>query len=102
MICIYTQPSCGPCGQVKRLFEDSWLVERVDYEIIDVSENHEAAEFVKDQLGFRSVPVVYAPDYDLVIHEFREGLLLQLINDVELDKSLDEFAAETDDGYWLH
>lgn len=57
MVTIYTLPSCPQCDTTKRFLAK----EGVDYKEIDLSNDADATEFVK-QLGYASAPVVVAQD----------------------------------------
>lgn len=51
---IYTTPTCTYCMALKKFFEK----EEVEYEEIDVSEDEEALEEMKEKTGQLGVPVV--------------------------------------------
>ncbi len=50
---VYTTPTCVFCLPVKKLLEDRGVA----YEEIDVSQNQEALEEIKDRTGQAGVPV---------------------------------------------
>ena len=52
-VIVYTQPSCVQCDRTKRFLN----VKEVPYEVVDITENQEAFNFVVS-LGYQSVPVV--------------------------------------------
>lgn len=52
-VVVYTQPSCSQCEQTKRYLS----VKEIPFEVVDITENQEAFDFVVS-LGYRSVPVV--------------------------------------------
>lgn len=54
-VILYSKPGCQPC----RITKMALLAQNVDFEEIDVSANTEAARFVSEELGYRSMPVVY-------------------------------------------
>lgn len=56
-ITVYTKPACVQCRQTKKALDKKG----VQYEIIDVSEDAQALEYVKS-LGFMSAPVVVTGD----------------------------------------
>jgi glutaredoxin-like protein NrdH len=56
-VVVYTQPSCSQCEQTKRFLS----VKNVPFEVVDITEDQEAFEFVVG-LGYKSVPVVVAGD----------------------------------------
>lgn len=55
MVTIYTLPSCPQCDTTKRFLTR----QGVEYKEVDLSENEEATEMIK-QLGYVSAPVVMA------------------------------------------
>lgn len=55
MVTIYTLPSCPQCDTTKRFLAR----QGVEYTEVDLSENAEATEMIK-QLGYVSAPVVMA------------------------------------------
>lgn len=57
MVTIYTLPSCPQCETTKRFLAR----QGVEYKEVDLSEDAEATEMVK-QLGYVSAPVVVAGD----------------------------------------
>ncbi|MGB6071124.1 MAG: glutaredoxin domain-containing protein [Rhodococcus sp. (in: high G+C Gram-positive bacteria)] len=57
-ITVYTKPQCDPCNATK-IFLDR---KKVNYRIIDVTEDPDAYRFITDELGYRQTPVVYADE----------------------------------------
>ena len=99
MIDIFTQPGCGPCQQVKIVFDKSILVEGVDYRYVDITENDLAKSFVVSQ-GFKSVPVVLSGD--TIIHGYKPYALAEIINEAIREKDAFDWDGETEDGRYLH
>lgn len=56
-ITVYTRPACGPCIATKVAMDKQGL----DYDVIDISTNDEARDYVM-ALGHLSAPVVVAGD----------------------------------------
>lgn len=54
---IYTLPSCVQCDSTKRLMTR----EHIEYDVVDLSTDEKAMEFVKS-LGYSAAPVVVAGD----------------------------------------
>jgi glutaredoxin-like protein NrdH len=54
MIIVYSQPDCRPCKRVISKLED----ESVEFEVVDISEDQTAWQFVTEMLGARSTPVI--------------------------------------------
>lgn len=52
-ITLYTQPSCQPCKRIKFVLQR----EGVPFEEVDVSQDHQALEAIKE-LGYIRVPVM--------------------------------------------
>lgn len=52
---IYTKPNCQPCIATKRQFDK----QNIEYEVIDISEDHGALEYILS-LGYQQAPVVIA------------------------------------------
>lgn len=55
MITVYTRPSCGPCRATKAALAKAGI----DYEIVDISQDDEARDYVM-ALGHLQAPVVVA------------------------------------------
>lgn len=53
MVTVYSQPNCQPCKATKRFLEKNGI----DHEVIDLSQDHDAREFVVS-LGYKETPVV--------------------------------------------
>lgn len=69
---IYTQPGCGPCRAVVARFDRY----AVPYELVDISEDHEAFELLA-QAGISSTPA-----FDL-----GQGLTIRVDNALEYIKN---------------
>jgi glutaredoxin-like protein NrdH len=54
---IYSKPNCQQCNATKRQFEK----QGIDYEIIDITEDHDARDYVLG-LGYQQAPVVVVGD----------------------------------------
>lgn len=54
-VTVYTMPNCVQCEQSKRYLD----TKKVDYSVVDISENSEAYEYVTS-LGYKSAPVIIA------------------------------------------
>lgn len=57
MVTVYSKPICSQCDMTKRLLDR----EGVAYETVDVTEDHEAFQFITS-LGYKQAPVVVAGD----------------------------------------
>ena len=53
MVTVYSKPSCPQCNMTYRVLD----AERIDYEVLDVTQDDEAYQKVKD-LGYLQAPVV--------------------------------------------
>lgn len=58
MITVYKLPSCHHCDRTTELLD----ILGVEYWTVDLSENHEAREYVRDHLGYSQAPVVVTED----------------------------------------
>ena len=54
MVTVYTLPVCQKCDQTKTLMRREGII----FNEVDLSEDDEAREYVRDWLGFRQAPVV--------------------------------------------
>lgn len=54
MIKVYTTKSCAVCPMVKKYLD----LKKVQYEAIDVTDDHETRDKVIKESGFRTVPVI--------------------------------------------
>lgn len=57
---VYTKDNCYQCNLTKEVLERG----NVDFELINVMYNEEAYNYVKNELGFSSAPVVEAEGFD--------------------------------------
>lgn len=57
-VVIYTSDFCGYCGAAKRLLQDKG----VQFEEINLSQNHEMREEVMRRSGRRTVPQIFIDD----------------------------------------
>lgn len=78
-ISLYTTPNCPQCRISKKMLDEA----KVEYEIIDLSQNAEAMEMVKG-LGYVSAPVVIAGNSHW--SGFRHGNMLNAISEYRLSK----------------
>jgi glutaredoxin-like protein NrdH len=53
-VTVYTKNGCPQCDMTKRVLEG----EGIEFEAINVDENQEAKNYVIEELGLRSMPVV--------------------------------------------
>lgn len=58
MVALFTKNNCSNCKKVKRLLK----VSGITYKEINVEEDDSAFDFVKNQLGLSSLPVLETPD----------------------------------------
>ena len=77
---LYTKDNCFQCNMTKSVLDR----ENVEFELINISHDEEALNFVKNELGFSSAPVVVAeglepfagfqPDkLEKLVEKFKEG-----------------------------
>lgn len=60
---LYTQPGCRPCDRIKSMLDDAGL----DYELVDISKDAIAADYVKRVLRARSTPIIEMDGWEPVI-----------------------------------
>lgn len=58
MITVYKLPSCHQCDRTTELLD----ILGIEYTAIDLSENSEAREYVRDYLGYSQAPVIETED----------------------------------------
>lgn len=58
MTTVYTKPHCPHCEHTKKMLEDLGI----GFEVVDVTQNPEALTKIRDEWGFRVVPVVETED----------------------------------------
>lgn len=56
-VTLYSKPNCRQCSATVRKFDK----DGVDYNYVDISEQPEAMQFIKD-LGYLQAPVVYVDE----------------------------------------
>lgn len=56
-VTVYSKPSCVQCNATYRAMNSRGI----DYQVVDMSQDHEALEYVR-QLGYMSAPVVVTDD----------------------------------------
>lgn len=78
MIAVYTQPDCRPCKRVVQKLEEAG----VNYEVVDITRDLVAADYVKRWLNAKSVPVIEAED-GTVILGYQPDQLKTLIDQVK-------------------
>lgn len=71
-VTVYTLPSCQQCEMTKKMLVRG----AVDFDVVDISEDPEAAEYVRG-LGYTSAPIVVAGEHHW--SGFRHGALQNLI-----------------------
>lgn len=59
-ITVYSKPACVQCTATYRALDSIGI----KYEVVDISENDEAREYVTEDLGYRQAPVVVVDDDD--------------------------------------
>lgn len=72
-ITVYTKPACVQCNATHRALDKAG----VEYEVVDISENPEARDFVM-ALGYLQAPVVVAGD-DVHWSGFRPDRIKSLV-----------------------
>ena len=57
---LYTKDNCFQCNMTKGVLERG----QVSFELINISHDEDALNFVKEELGFTSAPVVVAEGFE--------------------------------------
>lgn len=78
-ITVYGKPKCIQCNYTKQKLTKDHVV----FDYIDVTENEEKLEYIKNELGFSSLPVVEA-DFMEPFSGFKPGLLSEIANKYEM------------------
>jgi len=73
---VYTTPTCAYCPAVKKLLEK----EGVEYKEVDVSEDEEALEEMKEETGQMGVPVTQIGDQFVI--GFKKKKIKELIKNI--------------------
>ena len=60
MITVYSKPSCVQCTATYRSLDGKGL----EYQVVDVTTNANALEYVKGDLGYLGAPVVVVSEHD--------------------------------------
>lgn len=58
MVTVYTLPNCSKCNLTKDLLDS----EGIEYDVVDLSEDDLARNYVRDWLGYSQAPVVETAD----------------------------------------
>lgn len=96
MIRVYTRPGCQPCKYVKTYLYNSGL----SFEIIDVSIDRQARDYLLDELRVTTVPVVTHPFLVEPIVGFAPDALkalVKLIEETDYNEVHDYVFVEDDD-----
>lgn len=57
-ITVYTTPSCPQCEMTKRVLTRG----EVEFDVVDVSKDAKAMDYIKNELGYSAAPVVVVDD----------------------------------------
>ena len=79
-VTVYTLPSCQQCEMTKKMLVRG----AINFDIVDISETPEAAQYVRE-LGYTAAPVVVAGDQHW--SGFRHGALQNLIAMIHGDEA---------------
>lgn len=60
MLTVYSKPSCVQCTATYRALD----AKGIEYEVVDLTTNPAALEYVMEELGYFAAPVVVASDQD--------------------------------------
>lgn len=73
-ITVYTTPTCPQCDMTKKVLTKG----EVEFDIVDLTSNEEALQYVTQELGYNSAPVVVVDDEHW--SGFRPALLNKLVD----------------------
>lgn len=79
-VTVYTLPSCQQCEMTKKMLVRG----AVKFDVVDISETPEAAEYVRE-LGYTSAPIVVAGEHHW--SGFRHSALQNLIKMIHGDEA---------------
>lgn len=91
-VILYTQPLCLPCERVKKKLAEAG----VEFELVDLSKDWVAADYVKRVLMARSTPVIEADGWQPIIG-YQPDKLKDLISELAVDQIHDYVYEEQDD-----
>ncbi|PPG49755.1 MULTISPECIES: glutaredoxin-like protein NrdH [unclassified Rathayibacter] len=60
MLTVYSKPSCVQCTATYRALD----AKGIEYDVVDLTTNPAALEYVMEELGYSAAPVVVASDQD--------------------------------------
>lgn len=63
VVTVYTQPECLPCKRVVKKLEEAG----VPIDVVDISKDMLAKDYVTRVLRAKSVPVVEAPGFEVIV-----------------------------------
>ncbi len=72
-VTVYTKHNCPKCDMTKEMLND----ESIEFDVINVEEDENALSYIKDELGFMSMPVVVKKGEE-PFSDFRPDKLLKL------------------------
>ena len=93
-VILYTQPACLPCKRVEKKLTEAG----VEFELVDLSKDRVAADYVKRVLMALSTPVIEADGW-LPIIGYQPDKLKDLISELTVDQIHDYVYEEQDDEY---
>lgn len=59
-ITVYSKPSCVQCNATYRALDNKGIV----YEVVDLSQDDAALEYVMEDLGYSQAPIVVVDEHD--------------------------------------
>lgn len=89
-VTVYTTPTCPQCEMTKKVLTKG----NIRYDVVDLSSDTKAMEYVTQELGYKAAPVVIAGEQHW--SGFRHGALQNLIKQIhgeEAKPRLHEVAA---------
>ena len=80
-VTVYTTPTCSQCEMTKKVLTKG----NIRYDVVDLSMDEKARDYVTQELGYSAAPVVVAGEHHW--SGFRHGALQNLIQMIHTDEA---------------
>ena len=85
LVTVYTQPDCRPCRRVIKKLEEAGI----ELEVVDLSKDLLAKDYVQRVLRVSSTPIVEAFGFPLIVG-YQPDKLKEFIHEVRIEQNADE------------
>jgi glutaredoxin-like protein NrdH len=85
LVTVYTQPECRPCKRVIKKLEDAGI----ELEVVDISRDLLAKDYVSRVLRAKSTPVVEAYGFPVIVG-YQPDKLKEFIEEVRIEQMADQ------------